>query len=1048
MKALLDRDAEARKTPRPNSSAQAVAVSPFIAGDPVRLGEDVDTRERLLAALGVGPPARGGVLRMAPGVALVHCLTGVSDGLEIRWAHVESPFELPEVGPVHTAVVLTAPIGRSARALSLMARLAAVLQESAVVEATRSATTREGLVRVLAAADAGAGERPIPPDALLDLLGTSEGGLTTTEAERRLTACGPNKLERVRRRRVLLKLAEQFWSFFAILLWVGGAFAFLAGMPELGWGIFGVIVVNGVFSFLQEWRAERAIEALERMLPRLITVQRDRRDIRLNADLLVPGDLVRLEAGGQVPGDGQLLSTVGLRVDESALTGESHAMFKLPATANNRARVPHLERQELVFAGTSVVSGSGLMVTVGTGMQTEIGAIAHLTQSVAEHPSPLQLELRRVTRIVTALAIGFGAAFFTIGVAGRFLSPAQAFLFALGVIVANVPEGLLPTLTLALALGVQRMARRHSLMKRLSSVETLGATTVICTDKTGTLTEGRMVARVAWTWGGAIELGTLVGPPPADLVELFTAATLGSVATTDHGDPTEKALVAGAIQLGLDPEKVRAAQELLVPYPFDSFRKRMTLIRAAPTGPIAYVKGAPQEVLALCTHISRVGGAVAFTGSMRDEVMREHDRLASEGLRMLGIAVRAMPEPLLTAGASDVERELTFLGFAGLWDPPRPEVAPALGACAGAGIRVIMITGDYGLTARAIAGRIGLPVERVVTGDEVERLAPAALRHLVAQPGVLFSRTSPAHKLAIVSALTAAGEVVAVTGDGVNDAPALKAADIGVAMGRRGSDVAKEAAVMVITDDNFASVVTAVQEGRAIYLNMGKFVTYIFASNVPELVPFLAFVLLGIPLPLTIMQILAVDLGTDLLPALALGAEPPEPGVMDRPPRMRSERLLDTHRLLHAYGFLGLAEAALSLGAFFWVYWLAGWRPGMAMASEGDLYTRATTMTLAAIVACQVGNVFACRTERASIFRVGVFRNPLVFVGIVAEVAMLLVLMLVPPLQHVFGLLPLGLDEWGVLLLLPPAMLGLEEARKCLVRRLEARGRRVHGGPS
>ncbi|HEU5393176.1 MAG TPA: cation-transporting P-type ATPase, partial [Candidatus Methylomirabilis sp.] len=483
---------------------------------------------------------------------------------------------------------------------------------------------------------------------------------------------------------------------------------------------------------------------------------------------------------------------------------------------------------------------------------------------------------------------------------------------------ANVPEGLLPTLTLALALGVQRMARQRSLMKRLSAVETLGATTVICTDKTGTLTQNRMAARCVWVSGRTLEMSELGGEGSAEVRALLEAAALASQATLDHGDPTEVALLVAGVKAGVEPEQVRRAHPLLAPYPFDSFRKRMTLVRAADGGVTAYVKGAPKETLALCATIRWDGRAVALTDERRRAILADHDRLAAEGLRILAVAVRSLPDGLIGKPAAAVERELTFLGLVALWDPVRPEVREAVALCRRAGIRVVMITGDYGLTARAIARQIGLPGEKVVTGEEVERLSPEALRQLVAEPGVLFARTSPAHKLAIVSGLKALGEVVAVTGDGVNDAPALKAADIGVAMGRRGSEVAKEAAVMVITDDNFASIVSAVRQGRAIYANMGKFVTYIFASNVPELVPFLAFVFLGIPLPLTLMQILAVDLGTDLLPALALGAEPPEPGLMDRSPRPRTQRLLGAGRLLRAYAFLGVVEAVLALLAFFW----------------------------------------------------------------------------------------------------------------------------------
>jgi magnesium-transporting ATPase (P-type) len=475
----------------------------------------------------------------------------------------------------------------------------------------------------------------------------------------------------------------------------------------------------------------------------------------------------------------------------------------------------------------------------------------------------------------------------------------------------------------------------------------------------------------------------------------------------------------------------------------------MTLVRASDAGATAYVKGAPKETLSLCETILQEGRTVPLSDELRCAVVADHDGLAAQGFRVLALARRPLPDGLAGVGASVVERQLTFLGLIALWDPPRPEVKEAVALCRRAGIRVLMATGDYGLTAKAIAAHIGLTVDRVISGEEVDRLPPDALRHLLREPGLLFARTSPAHKLAIVSALCAAGEVVAVTGDGVNDAPALKAADIGVAMGQRGSEVAKQAAAMVIADDNFASIVAAVRQGRAIYANMGKFVTYIFTTNFAELVAFLAFFFLRIPLPLTVMQVLAIDLATDLFPALALGAEPPEQGVMDRPPRARNAHLLDGGRLLHAYGFLGAAEGAFSLLAFFWTYWLAGWRPGLPMAATGPLYRRATTMTFAAIVAAQVGNVFACRTDRESVFRAGLFSNPHVWGGIAAELVIVLLLVLAPPLREGFGLAPLALGEWSVLLALPPAMLALEEGRKWVMRGADrAWSRRLPPQPS
>lgn len=1023
------------------------AVSTFLTGDPIRPGPEVASLPDLLRALGLESLEGPGVLPLGPRAALVHAVIGPLGRLALRWVHLpHAPALVPGGPPVEVAVVLTASLRESGLALRIVSRLRACFHDPGLLTRARSSTTREGLVRAFASAEEGPGESPLPGSDVLALLGSAPAGLSAGEAERRRAVCGANRLERVRRRPLALRFLEQFWSLFALLLWVGGGFAFLAGMPELGWAIFAVILINGAFSFFQEYRAERAVEALQALLPREITVLRGGIEVRVPATDLVPGDVVRLEEGDQVPADAQLLTADGIRVDQSLLTGESRPVFKVPAAPDDAGGVPFLERHELLFAGTGVVAGTGSCVVRATGMQTEIGAIAHLTQTVAEEPSPLQREMGRVTRIVTLLAVGIGVGFFLLGVVTGALPLAEGFLFALGVIVANVPEGLLPTVTLALALGVQRMARQRSLVKRLSAVETLGATTVICTDKTGTLTQNRMAVRSVWASGRILDPGAPGAAEAAEVRSLLEAAVLASQATLDHGDPTEVALLAAGVKAGVEPEEVRAAYPLLAPYPFDSYRKRMTLVRAASGSATAFTKGAPREILALCEAVRWDGRTVPLTDEHRRAILADHDRLAAEGLRLLAIAVRPLPDGPLGQPAAAVERELTLLGLAALWDPIRPEVPEAISLCLRAGIRVVMITGDYGLTAQAIARQIGLPVEKVVTGEEVERLPRDALRRLLGEPGVLFARTSPAHKLAIVSGLKALGEVVAVTGDGVNDAPALKAADIGVAMGRRGSEVAKEAAVMVVTDDNFASIVAAVRQGRAIYANMGKFVTYIFTHNLAELGAFLSFVFLRIPLPLTVMQVLAIDLATDLLPALALGAEPPEPGVMDRPPRPRGERLLGAGRFLRAYGFLGVVEGALALLAFFWTYWVAGWRPGLTMAATGDLYRRATTMTLAGIVAAQVGNVFACRTDHESLFRVGFFSNRFVLLGIAAELGVLTGLILVPPLAAVFGLAPLRFMEWWLLLLFPPVMVLAEEARKWVVRGAMGRSRESVAG--
>ncbi|HEU4335300.1 MAG TPA: cation-transporting P-type ATPase, partial [Candidatus Eisenbacteria bacterium] len=660
-----------------------------------------------------------------------------------------------------------------------------------------------------------AGDEPRRPDGgaytaeeLARSLGSGPGGLTSEEAARRLRAHGPNRIERVRRRSLVLRLLAQFTGFFARLLWVAGICAFVARLPELGWAIFAVIIVNGFFSFLQEYRAERAVEVLERLLPSRITALRDGADVSIEAAAIVPGDRVRLEEGDQVPADGHVLAASGLRVDQSALTGESRPVWKRTASGDSGGRDERLERHDLVFAGSGVVSGTGLLLVTSTGMRTEIGRIAHLTQAVTDVASPLQVEMGRVTRVVTLLAVSAGVAFFTLGVASGRLRPAEGFVFAIGVIVANVPEGLLPTLTLALALGVQRMARHGSVVKRLSAVESIGATTVIGTDKTGTLTQNRMEVRHVRPPDGADDSAR----------QVLEVASLASIATSRHGDPTEVAIVRAAEAEGIDVEALRAAREIARPYPFEAFRKRMTLVRRDAGGLIAYAKGAPRETLALCASVQAGGEPVPLDAARRTAILAEHDRLADEGHRMLAVAVRTWEgngiPPEGAEGAALVERDLTFLGLLALWDPPRPEVAGALALCGRAGIRVVMITGDYGLTARAVARKIGLQVGRVVTGAEIERMPSQVLVEVAAEPGVLFARTSPSHKLALVRALQTRGEVVTVTGDGVNDAPALKAAAIGAAMGLRGTDVAKEAADIVILDDNFASIVTAVRQGR------------------------------------------------------------------------------------------------------------------------------------------------------------------------------------------------------------------------------------------
>ncbi|HET9738336.1 MAG TPA: cation-transporting P-type ATPase [Solirubrobacteraceae bacterium] len=863
-------------------------------------------------------------------------------------------------------------------------------------------------------------------------------GLTTAEARERIVRVGPNVLDRSEGPPWWLRFGRNLVHLFAILLWAGAALAAIAGMPQLAIAIVVVILVNAVFSFAQEHRAERAVEALGRVLPQRARVRRDGRPQEVDARELVPGDLVLLAPGERISADAVLVSAVELRVDMSTLTGESRPVRRHAAEGDGG---DGFDAPDRVFAGTHVFSGTAEAVVAATGMKTELGRIAGLTQGAERRPSPLELEMRRVTRVVALLSVLIGVTFFV--VAGTLGMPlTDRFLFAIGVIVANVPEGLLPTVTLSLALATQRMARRNAIVRRLSSVETLGCTTVICTDKTGTLTTNEMTVRRVWTPSGAVEVEGVGFQPEGRLaahdeavVELARAGALCNDATLEQrdgvwhvvGDPTEGALLTLARKAQIDPVLEAHRRPRLGEVPFDSRRKRMTTVHDSPEGPMAYTKGAPALVVA----------RTSLSAEARARALAAADDLARDGLRVLALARRPVEPGAVVSEA--LEEELELLGLVGMQDPPRPEVAAAVTACHGAGIRIVMVTGDHGITAEAIARRIGLVGRRarIIQGDEIDGMADDELATALAAPDALVARVTPEQKLRIAAVLHGAGEIVAMTGDGVNDAPALRTADIGIAMGRSGTDVAREAADMVLADDNFASIAAAVEEGRAVYDNIRRFAQYHFSSNVAELLAFLAWGLSGgaIPLPLVVMQVLAIDLGTDLVPAIALGTERPEPGVMRRPPRPRRERLLNARTLGRVYGFVGLVVGAAGIAAFLVGYVLAGWRPGEPLPDAGPLYVQATAMTYAGIVAGQVGAGFAFRTARESLLRVGVLSNRFLLVGIAFEIVLLLAILHLGPLQSAFHTRALDPVAWPLLACVPFVVVAAEEARKAAFRR-------------
>ncbi|MHB8844362.1 MAG: cation-translocating P-type ATPase [Nitrospirota bacterium] len=861
---------------------------------------------------------------------------------------------------------------------------------------------------------------------------TSDAGLSEDEAARRLAEFGPNAIRAARRRPLPLRFLGQFTHFLAVILWLAAGLSFLSeylnpgeGMLTLGLAVVGVIVINALFTFIQEYRAEKALEALKRLLPFRVIVRRDGIERELPADRVVPGDLIRITEGDKVPADLRLVEANDLRTNNASLTGESEPV---PRGTEPFPGDP-INSPNIAFAGTTVVNGSGAGVVYATGMRTEFGRIALLTGTVTPGLSPLQKEIVKATRLVAAIAAVVGLSFFAVGFfIGR--SFWDNFIFGVGITVALIPEGMLPTVTLALAMGSQRMAKRNALIKTLTSVETLGSVSVICTDKTGTLTQNRMEVKEA------VELGE---PDEHARKKLFAIAQhCNNTREVDgelKGEPTEIALSVSARALlgGRPAERVRE-------FPFDPDRKRMSIVAVLEGQPMVLTKGAPERVLEICTTCLKDGRPVPFDGPLREEATRLFHGLMDKGLRVLAFAFRELQKGTASPGREDAEQGMVFTGFIGLEDPPRPEVPGALLKCREAGIRTIMITGDASRTAVAIAREIGLvsgdPV--VVEGAEFANLSDAELRGVLAKPEVLFTRMTPKHKLRVVSTLKDEGERVAVTGDGVNDAPALKRADIGIAMGITGTDVAKEAADMVLLDDNFATIINAVEEGRTVYENIRKFITYIFASNIPEAIPYLAYILFRIPLPLTIMQILAVDLGTDMLPALALGAERPTPGIMKLPPRPPAERLIGIALISRAYFFLGIIEAAACMFAFFWVLRGGGWTWGQDLALTDPLYLQATTACLTAIIVCQVANVFACRSNRESLLTIGWAANRLIFLGIGVELLLQLFIVYHPLGNAIFDTAPISPGTWLMLIPFAAALLLAEEVRKYVSRRMSS----------
>ena len=871
-----------------------------------------------------------------------------------------------------------------------------------------------------------------------DRLASPGSGLTDDEAARRLRENGPNQLERARHPSAWSILASQFANVLIVILLIATALSFFLGHQTEAIAITAIVLLAVLLGFVQEYRAERALEALQEMSAPYATVVRGGRERRIRASDLVVGDRVLLHAGDRVPADLRLTESVLLRADESLLTGESTPVDKSEEPVADAA-APVADRACMVFAGTTVAHGRGTGVVVATSMETEFGRIAGLLGSVETVRTPLQVELDRigatlaraalvVVSLVVALGLVRGQPFF------------EMLLFGVALAVAVVPEALPAVVTISLALGVKRMVRRNALVRRLPAVETLGSTTIICTDKTGTLTRNEMtvqaihmagesyrIAGIGYEPKGGFTRDEAQVVPPADLRELLAAGVLASDAHLVQegeggpaewrilGDPTEGALVVAAAKAGLARDALEEDQPRIGEIPFTSERKRMTTLHRSVQGPVAYTKGAPETVLPSCERMLANAEERALSPSERDRLLSQAAELAAQGMRVLALARKR------GASLEDAESGATFLGLAAMLDPARAEAPDAVERCREARIGVVMITGDHPLTARAVARQIGILRDgKTLTGPDLDGLDEAGLRRAVTETDV-YARVSPVHKLRIVEALQAEGQVAAMTGDGVNDAPALRRADIGVAMGKTGTDVTREAADMVLLDDNFATIVAAVEEGRGIFSNIRKYLMYLLSSNVGEILLITGAGVFGWPMPLTAVQILYVNLATDGLPALALALDPPESDLMRQPPRDRRKGIFSRRTvLLMSAG--GVWSAVVNLGVFSW------------SLAAGHALEHAMTLTFISLVLIQFFKAYNFRSDHRSVLE-RPFANRWLNFAIVWEVLLLVLIVEWGPLQRIFGTTAVSAVEWVALVSLAITVSLVLEAVKWWQRR-------------
>jgi Ca2+-transporting ATPase len=844
-------------------------------------------------------------------------------------------------------------------------------------------------------------------------------GLAAHEAQRRLATHGANELLEGERRSPWLMLAGQFTDFMILVLLAAAVVAGLVGEPEDSIAIVVIVVLNAVIGFVQEYRAEQTMAALRRLGAPHARVLRGGQVADIAARDLVPGDLVLLEAGNIVPADLRLVETARLKVQEAALTGESVPVDKQvrPVDSDGAALG---DRTNMAYKGTVVTYGRGRGIVAATGMATELGRIATLIQSAKEGQTPLQRRLAHFGKRLALAALGICTIVFVAGML-RGEPVVLMFLTAVSLAVAAIPEALPAVVTVALAMGAGKMARRNALVRRLPAVESLGSVTTICSDKTGTLTQNRMCVAQVWPEAPAVD-GAGAHPAQAARPQLMQAIALCNDAAPDaagelQGDPTETALYVAAREAGFDKALLVAAMPRVMELPFDSDRKRMTTVHRAGADHLALTKGAPESVVPRCGRMAVDGTEVGLDGAT---VLAEAEIMASAGLRVLAVASRRWEGLPAGDDVDEVERDLTLLGLVGLIDPPRPEATAAVAECVSAGIRPVMITGDHPVTARAIATDLGIlgPDEAVIDGVELAGLSPGALRERAGRTAV-YARVNPEQKIRIVEALQARGEIVAMTGDGVNDAPALNRADVGVSMGRSGTDVAREASHLVLLDDNFATIVTAVREGRRIYDNIRKFIRYAMTGNLGEIGTIFLAPFLGLPIPLLPIHILWVNLVTDGLPGLALAVEPEERGLMKRRPRPPQESVF-AHGMWQHIVWVGLLLAGVCVATQAWAH------------ASGVSHWQ--TMVFTVLALSQLGHVLAIRSERDSLFTQGIFSNRPLALAVVFTVGLQLAVIYVPWLNGIFHTQPLAAGELVLCFALSSAVFVAVEIEKALIR--------------